>query len=39
MSNDAFTFFWVGCLVGLVIGIAVAGILTAIANTIERKGN
>lgn len=37
MSNDAFTFFWVGCLAGLVIGIAVSGILAAIANSIERK--
>lgn len=37
MSNDAFTFFWVGCLAGLVIGIAVAGILAAIANSIERE--
>lgn len=37
MSNEAFTFFWLGCGVGLVLGIVTAAILTVIANTIERK--
>lgn len=37
MSNEAFTFFWLGCGAGFVLGIVAAAILTAIANTIERK--
>ena len=33
--NDCFVTFWVGMLAGVVVGIAVSGILAAIANAIE----
>lgn len=39
MSNDAFVAFWTGSLMGLIVGIAIAGIMAAIANSIERKEN
>ena len=37
MTNDAFTAFWTGILVGLILGIAISGIFAAIANSIERN--
>ena len=37
MTNDAFVAFWVGGLLGLIVGIALSGIMTAIANSIERR--
>lgn len=37
MTNDAFVAFWTGSLVGLIVGIALAAVMAAIANSIERK--
>lgn len=37
MSNQVFVAFCVGGLCGIVLGIMIAGILAAIANSIERK--
>lgn len=37
MTNETFVAFWVGCLTGLVLGIITAAVLTAIANSIERR--
>lgn len=39
MTTDAFVAFWVGGLLGLIIGIAISGILAAIANSIDRRDN
>lgn len=39
MSNEAFTFFWLGCGAGLVLGIVLAAIMAAAANAIERDGH
>jgi len=37
MSNDAFVAFWVGLGGGLVLGIVISAVLTAISNTIEGR--
>lgn len=37
MNVDAFSAFWAGTLVGIVVGVAVSGILAAIANSIEGR--
>ena len=37
--NDAFVAFWSGMGGGLVLGIAFAGIMSAIANSIENRRN
>lgn len=36
MSNEVFIAFWVGVLSGLILGIMIAAIFTAISNSIER---
>lgn len=37
MTNDVFVAFWVGSLVGLIVGIAISGIMAAVVNSIERN--
>jgi predicted PurR-regulated permease PerM len=37
MTNDAFVAFWVGGLIGLIVGIALSGIMAAVVNSIERN--
>lgn len=37
MTNDTFVAFWVGGLLGLIVGIALSGIMAAIANSIDRR--
>lgn len=39
MNNEVFVAFWCGMAGGVVLGIVIAAILSAIANNIERRDN
>lgn len=38
MDNDCFVAFWSGMAGGVVLGIIISAVLTALANSIERRG-
>ena len=39
MNNDAFIAFWVGAGAGLIFGIFISAVITAVSNTIEGGKN
>ena len=39
MNNDAFVAFWVGSGCGLILGIVLSAVITAISNSIEGGKN